>query len=34
MATIPQVTAAMQTVLTTVADTAARATRFVQRNPN
>lgn len=31
MATIPQVTAAMQIVLTTVADTAARATRFVQR---
>lgn len=31
MATIPQVTQAMQTVLTTVADTAARATHFVQR---
>lgn len=31
MATIPQVTQAMQTVLTTVAETAARATRFVQR---
>jgi len=31
MATIPQVTAAMQTVLTSVADNAARATRFVQR---
>lgn len=31
MATIPQVAAAMQTVLTSVADTAARATRFVQR---
>ncbi len=31
MATIPQVTQAMQTVLTTVADTAARATGFVQR---
>lgn len=32
MATIPQVTQAMQTVLTTVADAAARATGFVQRN--
>ncbi len=31
MATIPQVTQAMQTVLTTVADAAARATGFVQR---
>ena len=31
MATIPQVTQAMQTILTTVADTAARATGFVQR---
>ena len=32
MATIPQVTEAMQTVLTTVADTAARATQFVRRS--
>lgn len=31
MATIPQVTQAMQTVLTTVADSAARASGFVQR---
>jgi hypothetical protein len=31
MTTIPQVAAAMQTVLTTTADTAARRTRFVQR---
>lgn len=31
MATIPQVSQAMQTVLTTVADAAARTTRFVQR---
>ena len=31
MATIPQVSQAMQTVLTSVADAAARATRFVQR---